>query len=435
MAVNEIKPHVEDILELLGDESKVSEEEIEQELKKFLEYGVPIEQAKQTLIKKYGGSIPFSALSSERTLISDLQPNAQSVNLIGQVITLNPKEISVRGETRQIYYGIIGDESGTIPFTAWKELDVKKGDVVEISNAYTREWQGAVQLNFGDRAAIKKTDEGKLPKDAFKPREHKITDLRSGIGVVEVTAKIIELDKKETEINGVKKKIFSGIIGDETGKAQFTSWHDFKLKKGDVVNISGGYVKTWKGIPQLTFDEKAKVKKLDSKTSNVEKIQTKFMPIDALLEKRGALDIETEGTVIDIRPTSGLVFRCPECDRVIQNSECKIHGAVEGKPDLRMKLVVDDGNGSVQVNVGKELTEKLLGKTLLEWQKIVGSSGDESPIVNEMNKVLFAKRLKLRGNALGDSFGTTVIAQDLSIIEVDVENEAEVLSQKMEEVQ
>jgi replication factor A1 len=159
------------------------------------------------------------------------------------------------------------------------------------------------------------------------------------------------------------------------------------------------------------------------------------MPIDALLEKRGALDIETEGTVIDIRPTSGLVFRCPECDRVIQNSECKIHGAVEGKPDLRMKLVVDDGNGSVQVNVGKELTEKLLGKTLLEWQKIVGSSGDESPIVNEMNKVLFAKRLKLRGNALGDSFGTTVIAQDLSIIEVDVENEAEVLSQKMEEVQ
>lgn len=435
MAVNEIKPHVKDILELLGDESKVSEEEIEQELKKFLEYGVPIEQAKQTLIKKYGGSIPFSASSSERTLISDLQPNAQSVNLIGQVITLNPKEISVKGETRQIYYGIIGDESGTIPFTAWKELDVKKGDVVEISNAYTREWQGAVQLNFGDRAAIKKTDEGKLPKNAFEPREYKINDLRSGLGVVEVTAKIIELDKKEIEINGVKKKIFSGIIGDGTGKAQFTSWHDFKLKKGDVVNISGGYVKTWKGIPQLTFDEKAKVKKLDSKTSNFEKIQTKFMPIDALLEKRGALDIETEGTVIDIRPTSGLVFRCPECDRVIQNSECKIHGTVEGKPDLRMKLVVDDGNGSVQVNVGKELTEKLLGKTLVEWQKIVESSGDESPIVDEMNKVLFAKRLKLRGNALGDSFGTTVIAQDVSIIEVDVENEAEVLSQKMEEVQ
>ncbi len=435
MAVNEIKPHVKDILELLGDESKVSEEEIEQELKKFLEYGVPIEQAKQTLIKKYGGSIPFSASSSERTLISDLQPNAQSVNLIGQVITLNPKEISVKGETRQIYYGIIGDESGTIPFTAWKELDVKKGDVVEISNAYTREWQGAVQLNFGDRAAIKKTDESKLPKNAFEPREYKINDLRSGLGVVEVTAKIIELDKKETEINGVKKKIFSGIIGDGTGKAQFTSWHDFKLKKGDVVNISGGYVKTWKGIPQLTFDEKAKVKKLDSKTSNFEKIQTKFMPIDALLEKRGALDIETEGTVIDIRPTSGLVFRCPECDRVIQNSECKIHGTVEGKPDLRMKLVVDDGNGSVQVNVGKELTEKLLGKTLVEWQKIVESSGDESPIVDEMNKVLFAKRLKLRGNALGDSFGTTVIAQDVSIIEVDVENEAEVLSQKMEEVQ
>jgi len=433
MVVTEIKPHVEDILDVLGDDSKVSGEEIEKELKKFLEYGVPIEQAKQTLIKKYGGSVQFNVTSSERTLISDLQPNAQSVNLIGQVITLNPKEITVRGENRQIFYGIIGDESGTIPFTAWKELDVEKGDVVEISNAYTREWQGAVQLNFGDRVAVTKTDKDKLPKNAFEPKKYKITDLKSGLGVVEVTAKIIELDKKDTEINGVKKKIFSGIIGDETGKAQFTSWHDFKLKKGDVVNISGGYIKSWKGIAQLTFDEKAKVKKLDSKTLNVEKIQTQFLPIYTLLEKRGALDIETEGTVIDIRPGSGLVFRCPECDRVTQNNDCKIHGTVEGKPDLRMKLVVDDGNGSVQVNVGKELTEKMLGKTLAEWQKTIESAGGESPIVTEMNKVLFAKRLKLKGNALGDSFGTTLIAKDVSIIEVDLENEAEALSRKMEE--
>jgi replication factor A1 len=368
-------------------------------------------------------------------LISDLQPIAQSVNLIGQVITLNPKEITVRGETRQIFYGIIGDESGTISFTAWKELDVEKGDVVEISNAYTREWQGAVQLNFGDRAAIKKTDEDKLPKEAFEPKEHKITDLRSGLGVVEVTAKIIELDKKEMEIEGVKKKIFSGIIGDETGKAQFTSWHDFKLKKGDVVNISGGYVKTWKSIPQLTFDEKAKVKKLDSKKLNVEKIQTQFMPLQTLLEKRGALDIETEGTVIDIRPNSGLVFRCPECDRVTINNDCKIHGKVEGKPDLRIKLVIDDGNGSVQVNMGREITEKLLGKTLDECQKIVDSSGNDDSIVNEINKIFFARRLKIKGNAFGDSFGTTVIAQDVSIIEVDIEDEADALLQKMEEEQ
>jgi replication factor A1 len=138
------------------------------------------------------------------------------VNLLCRVITINPKEITVKGENKKIFYGIIGDESGTIPFTAWNELDVEKGDTIEVSNAYTREWQGTVQLNFGDRVSIEKTDKDKLPDSAFKPKEFKIKELRSGLVAIEVTAQVLELDKRETEVDGTKKKVFSGVIGDET---------------------------------------------------------------------------------------------------------------------------------------------------------------------------------------------------------------------------
>jgi len=432
MTKDDIESHIVDILNALKDlKEDVSKEELEKELEKFMEYGVPIDQAKQTLIKKFGGSVKFdsSATSSERTLIADLESNERSVNLLGHIIAINPKEITVKGENRQIFYGILGDESGTIQFTAWNDIEVEKGDVIEISNAYTREWQGEPQLNFGDRVSIKKTDVERLPKSAFEPKEFKMEDLKSGLGRVEVTARVLELNERETEVDGEKKNVFSGVIGDETGKTQFTSWHDFKIKEGDVLKISGGYVKTWKGIPQLTFDEKASVKKLDKSKMPKDKIKTGKMPLHRLVEKRGALDVEVEGTIIDIRPGSGFIIRCPECNRVLQNDECTIHGKVDGKPDLRIKMVVDDGTGAITGVLNQKLTEKILGKTLEECKKM-----DDDDLVSEMNKQLFARRINMKGNALGDNFGTTFIPKDAELLDVKVEEEAEKLSEDLEDL-
>jgi len=428
MSVDDLESHIEDILDVLSEDSekKVSREELEKDLKKFLEYGVPVDQAKQTLIKKFGGGVTFSS-SSERTLISDLEPNSSTVNLLCRVVSINPKEITVRGESRTIYYGLFGDESGTVSFTAWKDLEVEKGDVLEVSNAYTREWQGIVQLNLGDRSSVKKTDESSLPKSAFESKEVKVGDLRSGMGSIEVTAKILDLNEREVTANGESKKVFSGIIGDESGKAQFTSWHDFKLKKDDVVKISGGYVKHWKGIPQLTFDDKASVKKLDKgKISKVAE-EMKRMPIFSLVEKRGALDVEVEGTVIEVRNGSGFIMRCPECNRVLIDGKCQIHEIVEGKPDLRIKVFVDDGTGSVSSVLSRDITEKILGKTLDECKKM-----NEKMLIDMMNDVLFARRIVLSGNALGDDFGTTVIAKDVRVVDVDIKEEAEKLFSELE---
>ena len=434
--IDNIQFYVDDILDTLSksSEKKVSREELEKELKKFLEYGVPLEHAKQTLLKKFGGEANIPA-SKERTLIADLEPDKSSVNLLCRVISINPKEIVARGEKRKIFYGILGDESSTTSFTAWKDFEIEKGDILEISNAYTREWQGTTQINLGDRTKVEKTTEDKLPESNYELRDYKINDLRSGLVEIKITGKILDIKEREVEVDGEKKKVFSGTIGDETGKAQYTSWHDFKLKKGDVVKISGGYVKSWKGIPQLTFDEKATVEKLTDDKISKSDIKTQKMPLHVLVEKRGALDVEVEGTVIEIRSGSGFILRCPQCNRVLQNGSCTIHGDVDGVPDIRIKLVIDDGTGSVNGIIGRELTEKLFDMGLDEWKKLAEKSKDGDKVMEKIDNMLFAHRITMQGNALGDQFGTTIIAKNVSLADINVAKESEKLIQELEGTQ
>ena len=427
----DINSHLDDIINVLKDKTdeKITREKIKKEFEKFMEYGVPINQAKQTIVKKYSEETVFTGnFSSERTLLSDLEPNQSSVKVLGHILAINPKEVTVKGEKKKIFYGILEDESGTIQFTSWTDIEAEKGDVVEISNAYTREWQGAVQLNIGDRVQVEKTDKEKLPNCAFEPKKHNVDELHSGIGRVEVTAKVIEINDRELEIDGKNKKVFSGIIADETGKAQFTSWHDFKIKKDDVLRISGGYVKSWKGIPQLTFDENADVKKVNKKISE-KNIKSEIIPMFKLEEKRGALDVKVRGRVIDKLPGSGFILRCPECNRVLQNDECNIHGKVKGISDLRLKLVVDDGSGAVSVILNKELTEELIGKKLDEIKKM-----SDSEFEKIFQEKVFGEELTLNGNALSDKFGITFIPKDIEMVDVDIEKEAEKIIKDMEDL-
>lgn len=417
MATEDLKLHIEELINILGE--KITVEELERELKRFLEYGVPIEQAKKTLLKKHGISS-----HQDRTLVMDLRPNERNVHILTEVLSINKKQVTVRGKTRDIYYGLLRDESGTIPFTAWKDIDVKKGDVIEVTNAYTREWQGNVQLNFGEKVKIEKK-EIELPTS--EPKSCKIKDLHPGIGTVELEGVILEIEERNVDVNGEKKTVFSGIIGDETGKTPFTAWHNFSLKKDETYRIRGGYIKSWRGIPQLVFDENASVEKLDKSKKST---STRHVPIHILVERGGAFDIEIEGTVIELQHGSGLINRCPECNRVLINGECKIHGAVNGIEDVRIKCIVDDGTGATSISFNREQTEKLIGKNMDEIKKT-----SETQLLEEIRDKILAHPLRIRGNALTDSFGVTFIPKEVEKIERNIIDEVFKLQEELEGLQ
>ena len=60
------------------------------------------------------------------------------------------------------------------------------------------------------------------------------------------------------------------------------------------------------------------------------------MWIEDLADRGGGVDVTIRGILIDLREGSGLVYRCPECRRVLRKGACRIHGEVKGNADLRV---------------------------------------------------------------------------------------------------
>ncbi|MBI4416991.1 MAG: DNA-binding protein [Euryarchaeota archaeon] len=438
---DELEPHVRDIVRALG--GKVSEQEVERELGNYLNvYRVSLDTAKRSIVKKHGGNPADLSLGVTKT-VRDLVPGEQNVNLLARIVSVNEKEVETEGGSKAIRYGFLGDGTGTIPYTAWNPdgVELAKGDVVRIQNAYTKEFKGRVEVHLGARAVVTKEDDALLP--AVEPSRAapagpataaKVGELRERMGNVALTARVLSVEAREVKVDGEAKTVYSGVLADESGKVQFSAWKDFGLAEGDVLRIEGGYVKSWRGIPQLSFDERATVTKLaaDALPPREALAQSPRMWIEDLAERGGAVDATVRGILIDVKDGSGLIYRCPECRRVLRKNTCRIHGEVQGLADLRVKAVVDDGSGALTAVFGKDLTELLLEKTIDECIAQAKEAMDQEVVRDELADLLIAQPVEIRGNVTSDDYGLMMIVDSARILKVDVQEEARAMLEELE---
>jgi replication factor A1 len=434
--IQKLAPHIEEIARALGD--KLSEEQIAEELQKYVDvYKLSIPMAKRTIVKKYGGDSGDFSAGFQRKL-AELRPNDPNVDFVAKVLSANAREIQAKGEKKQIVFGFLGDDTTTLPYTAWEieDLQLNKGDVISVKGAYTREYQGRVQVNFGNRVSIKKEDPstvGDIQVAQGPPRAVGIGELREAMGYVEVKGRILSLEPREVTVQGETKKIFSGVLADETGKVQFTAWSDFKLEQGEVVKVSRGTVKAWRGIPQLSFDERGEVIRIKEKFPSAEELRkTGVRMIAEIAAKGGAVDATVRGVLIEVRDGSGLIMRCQECKRALQKGMCKIHGRVDGYPDLRVKAILDDGSGAVGVVMSRELSEKLLDITLDESMQKAKEKMNFDIVKDEMDELLTLKILTVSGPVTADQYGLSMIVKEAQLSAIDVKQEAEKLLVELE---
>lgn len=128
----------------------------------------------------------------------------------------------------------------------------------------------------------------------------------------------------------------------------------------------------------------------------------------ALEEDKKRFKPVLEGKITKIYDGSGLIQRCPKCDRWIIDNFCMVHGDVTGNWDLRIKAGFDDGKKRHMLIFKRETTERIL-KLTLERAKELG----EGEVLERIKKEIVGKNAEIDGVWLS---GGNFLVNDIRVV-------------------
>ncbi|MGB3906893.1 MAG: Single-stranded DNA binding protein [Methanomethylovorans sp.] len=403
-------PHIEELSKALEG---VGYTDIQTELDNLLRFRVPLEEAKRTILNK------FRSKEACEIKIKDILNAPKSFALKGRIISVEKKKIVLKGETAYLYSGKLLDETGVCLFTAWDDFCLNEGDIIKIYNVHMKLWNNRPEINFGQRSIVEKLPEDpSLPKDEkIFTQTKKIIEINPSDLLVSSQGVVTEIYHRDIIVKGKDTIIIEGVIADDTGKLPFSSWVPMEgVDIGNAINFRDAHVRLFRGIPSLNFTHMTSWELLpDNKCPfSKNKIMTdepSYISIGSVLEKDGLFDVVVTGNIISVRPGSGLIERCPTCNRVIQNNVCRAHGTVEGIRDMRVKAILDDGTGAVYIMLNRELSEVIYGRSMEEAENIAKLSMSKDAVYESMKRSLIGTYLAVRGNSSKSEFGTTIVAR------------------------
>ncbi|ARS88698.1 Single-stranded DNA binding protein [Natrarchaeobaculum aegyptiacum] len=98
------------------------------------------------------------AIGGEATL-ADLQTGDRAVTVEVTVLECERRTIDGRDGETEIKSGVLGDESGRLPFTNWEPAPaLEEGNVVRIENAYVQEFRGVPEVNVSKFSTVAELD-------------------------------------------------------------------------------------------------------------------------------------------------------------------------------------------------------------------------------------------------------------------------------------
>ena len=245
-----------------------------------------------------------------------------------------------------------------------------------------------------------------IPKtEFFAPRETpqvKAADIKENGKWVTLRCKVVQLwDATQESISQV------GLLGDESGTIKFTKWAKANLsqvlEEGKSYIIKNVISSEWQGQFSVKLN----------RTSEI-------IPIKEDIEVGSTL-AEFSGAIVDIQSGSGLIKRCPECNRSLIKGACGEHGKVEGIYDLRIKAVLDDGEKVQDILMNREVTEAATGVTLDKAKEMATEALDHAVVLDIFKSKLVGRYYVVTGKKLDRFILVNSITQDVKPIEYDLQ--------------
>ncbi len=404
----------------ISEEVDADPEEVEARLQNLLEYSVPMEEALRTVRRRYEDDVDTQSTAEPRA-IESLSVGDGDVAVEAVVLTSGKRSVNAGGDLTMIREGKLADESDVISYTSWEDHSLEAGASVRVENAEVREWNGEPQLNLGSGTRVEAIDDVDACRNP--PGERELEELLDGDRGVEVTAKVVESEERTIDGRDGETTITSGTVGDSTARLPFTDWENRELQEGDVVRLENAYVNEYRGLPQVNMGEYTVVEAIDSTGVDVGEAPPET-DIAETVGKGGDFDVVVSGNVLEIKEGSGVVERCPDCGRVVQKGSCRSHGDVDAELDMRVKAVLDDGTGALNLIAGRELTEKIYGDTLEGAREEAREAMDREAVTETIRERAVGQRWRVRGNVSVGDYGANMDANEITFVDDSVEENA-----------
>ena len=175
----------------------------------------------------------------------------------------------------------------------------------------------------------------------------------------------------------------TGLIGDETGRTKFVIWKNAELPDmidGKSYMIDNVVTNLYNDRVSITFN----------KTSTITEIDEDIEVGDTISEYTGAL--------VSIKNGSGLIKRCPECNRAIIGGACTEHGNVDGDYDIRIMAILDDGTSTQDILLNREIVECVWGYSLEDAIQMAVDNLDAGVVIDNMRTELLGKYYTVQGS-------------------------------------
>ena len=398
----ELEDHAEELASSLG----VDKAEVKADLENLLSYSVPMDEAKQSLRRKYGDGSGSAGVSEKS--IDEITTTDSSVSTTVRVLSVGKRSIQYNDEEHVIFEGELADETGKISYTAWEDFALEAGETITIGNAGVREWENKPELNLGESTEIERAE-----TDLEVPYEiggdGSLADLEPGDRGVAVEVEVMKCETKTIDGRDGETDILSGELADGSGRLPFTDWEPrSEIETGESVRIENAFIREFRGVPSVNVSEFSTVTRLDESV-DVSQSAPRYS-IQEAIETGGLYDVEIVGNVVAVRDGSGLIERCPECGRVTQNGQCRSHGEVDGEDDLRTKAILDDGTGTVTVILDDDLTAEVYGGGLSAAMEHARDAMDREVVAKAIASNVVGREYLVRGSLTVDDFGANLEA-------------------------
>ncbi len=398
----DVTSHAEELASALG----IDTQEAKDDLEALLSYSVPLEEAKRSIRRKHGGDTGGGGDTPETRSLAGITTDLGNVNVAVRVLTVGTRTIRYQGEDNTIREGRFGDETGTISYTAWQDFGFETGDSLAIGNAGVREWDGEPELNLGSSTSVALA-ETPVETDAPVGGEADLLALEPGDRGRTVAVQVLSVERRTINGRDGETEILSGVLGDETARLPFTDWNPHSaVETGTSLRIEDVYVREYRGSPSVNLSEFSTVTPLSEPVSVADSAPR--LTLGEAIDAGGLFDVEVVANVLEVRDGSGLIERCPECGRVIQSGQCRVHGAVDGEDDLRIKAILDDGTDSVTAILGTDLTVDIYGGDIADATDAARDAMDKGVVADAIREELVGGCFRVRGTLSIDEYGANL---------------------------